>query len=139
MQYRDKLVMTLDKIKKERASCALLDFTILLYLVACLGNDYISLVRVGTDKRAAHCDSFVPFLPPTRECLQLLPYFYLFYATRLSKQGHVERERRGGLRSIPPLSRSPQLEKAVGDRPQTGRQYRGLPTLAAASGVLTAT
>ena len=79
--------------------------------------------------------------------------FLLFYATRLlfrerahvlflqslSKQGHVERERRGRLRSIPPLSRSPQLEKAVGDRPQSGRQYRGLPTLAAASGVLTAT
>ena len=46
MQYRDKLVMTLDKIKKKRASCALLDVTVLLYLVACLGNDYISLVRV---------------------------------------------------------------------------------------------
>ena len=112
-------------------------------------------MRVGTDERAfgGTLRLFCAIPPGTRQCLQLRPYFYFFYATRLlfrerahvlflqslSNQGHVERERRGRLRSIPPLSRSPQLEKAVGDRPQSGRQFRGLPTLAAASGVLTAT
>lgn len=107
-----------------------------------------------------HCDSFVTLLrlfcaiPSARvNVLSFFLIFNFFSATRLlfrerahvlflqslSKQGHVERERRGRLRSTPPLSRSPPLEKAVGDRLQTGRQYRGLPTLAAASGVLTAT
>ena len=113
-------------------------------------------MRVGTDERAfGGTLRLFCAIPPARVNVfrKLHPYFYFFCAARLlfrerahvlflqslSKQGHVEREKRGRLRSIPPLSRSPQLEKAVGDRPQSGRQFRGLPTLAAASGVLTAT